>query len=75
MKIHRANTVLMQYGLPSTVDLLGVSYTKTQWRSMYVQAVDKYSADKILVEAAEKTFIEMYKYAGVFHWPGPIGLV
>ena len=36
------NKVLRQYGLPSTMDLIGVSYTKAQWRGMYVQAVDRY---------------------------------
>ena len=48
------NKVLRQYGLPSTTHLLGVSYTKAQWRGMYVQAVDRYWTDKILAEAAEK---------------------
>ena len=35
------NKVLRQYGLPSAMDLLGDSYTKAQWRGMYVQAVDR----------------------------------
>ena len=52
------NKVLRQYGLPSTMDLLDVSYTKAQWRGMYVQAVDWYWKDKILAEAAEKSSLK-----------------
>ena len=37
------------------MDLLDVSYTKAQWRGMYVHAVDRYWTDKILAEAAEKS--------------------
>ena len=50
--------VFRQYGLPSTMDLLDVSYTKAQWRGMYVQAVDRYWTDKILAEAAEKSSLK-----------------
>ena len=63
MKIQRAglcnvNKVLRQCGLPSTMDLLDVSYTKAQWRDMYVQAVDRYWTGKILAEAAEKSSLK-----------------
>ena len=52
------NKVLRQYGLPITMDLLDVSYTKAQWRGMCVQAVDRYWTDKILAEAAEKSSLK-----------------
>ena len=60
------NKVLRQYGLPSTMDLLDASYTKAQWRGMYVQAVDRYWTDKILAEAAEKSslkYMNKHKYS------------
>ena len=52
------NKVFRQYGLPSTMDLLDVSYTKAHWRDMYVQAVDRYWTDKILAEVAEKSSLK-----------------
>ena len=52
------NKVLRQYGLPSTMDLHDVSYTKAQWRGMFVQAVERYWTDKILAEVAEKSSLK-----------------
>ena len=52
------NKALRQYGLPGTVDLLDVSYTKAQWRDMYVRAVYRHWTDNILAEAAEKTSLK-----------------
>ena len=47
------NKVLEQYGLPSTMDLLDAC-DKSQWSSLYEQAVHGYWSDKILEEAVGK---------------------
>ena len=49
------NKVLEQYGLPSTMDLLGADYSKSKWKSLYEQSVNGYWSDKILDEAVGKT--------------------
>ena len=54
------------YELPIMMYLLGVSNTKAQWRSMYVQAVDKHWTYKILAGANEKMSLKcmyMQKYS------------
>ena len=48
------NKVLNQYELPSTIDLLNVTYTTAQWKDLFEQAINKDWSEEVLTEAVSK---------------------
>ena len=49
------NRVLKQYELPSSVDLLYASYSKSQWKQLCDKAIHEYWSNKVLSDAIEKS--------------------
>ena len=49
------NSILSQYKLPSTLDLLSTEFSKNAWKQTVDNKINAYWVDKIKLEASEKS--------------------
>ena len=59
------NSILSQYKLPSTLDLLSTEFSKNAWKQTVDNKINAYWVDKIKLEASEKSslrFLNTQKY-------------
>ena len=51
-------SILSQYNLPSTIDLLSIEISKAAWKQTVDKHVSAYWVDKIKLEASEKSSLK-----------------